>query len=232
MQLKTIEWEYQKMIELKDANIFQGENEILNGVNMEVRTGEFCYIFGKSGSGKSSLLKTLYGDLPLKQGSGTVSNFDLKGLDYTNKYLFRRTLGVVFQDYFLFESWDVFHNLDYILRALGWPDKTVREQRIKEALLEVGLLKKIWQKVYTLSGGEQQLLTIARAIINNPLVLIADEPTNSLDHETADDFMQLIRKINQKYHTAVVFATHDQRVIQRFPARAYRCEGGKLIEVD
>ncbi len=230
--MKTIEWEYQKMIELKDATIFQGENEILSGVNLEVRTGEFCYIFGKSGSGKSSLLKTLYGDLPLKKGSGMVSNFKLDELNYRNKFLFRRTLGVVFQDYFLFESWNVYQNLEYILRALGWPDKSVREQRIKEALLEVGLLKKIWQKVSTLSGGEQQLLTIARAIINNPLVLIADEPTNSLDQETADDFMQLIRKINQKYHTAVIFATHDQRVIQRFPARAYRCESGKLIELD
>ena len=192
--------------------------------------GEFCYLEGKTGSGKSTLLKTLYGELPLRTGEAEVVGQDLKTLSPKNKHLFRRKLGMIFQEYFLFKGWTVFENLDYILRALSWQNKDSRKERIREVLLDVGLIKKIYSKAFELSGGEQQRLVIARAIINNPNLLIADEPTGNLDIQSADELMYLIKRISQKHQTAVLFATHDQRIIRKFPARAYRCENGLLLE--
>lgn len=231
MKMSNLNNPYEKMIHLQNASIGYANHEILTQVDIQLLQGEFCYLSGRTGSGKSSLLKTLYGELNLLDGEAKVLDTDLKTLNYKNKYLFRRKLGVIFQEFFLFKSWNVQENLDYILRALGWPDKGSRHDRIKEALIEVGLMKKIYSKIYELSGGEQQRVAIARAIINNPSLLIADEPTGNLDVDSADELMYLIQRISHKYGTAVLFATHDKRIIAKFPARMYKCDQGKLIDL-
>jgi len=228
---KKIGLEIEKLVELQGMDVFQGDKKVLEEVDLTLTSGEFCYLIGKMGSGKSSLLKTLYGELPLKSGSAKVLDFDLMDLNSRNKHLFRRKLGMIFQEYFLFKAWSVYENLDYILRALSWKDKVAREERIKGVLIDVGLIKKIYTNVYELSGGEQQRVAIARAIINNPSILIADEPTGNMDNEAADELMYLIKKISQKHQTAVLFATHDSRITKKFPARTYICENGYLKEL-
>ena len=218
------------LLSLDGVSIFRGDQPVLSQVNLQLLRGEFCYLEGKTGSGKSSLLKTLYGELPLREGKAIVAGFDLSELNYKNKHLFRRKLGMIFQEYFLFNGWTVFENLEYILRALSWQNKDARRERIREVLLDTGLIKKIYSKAYELSGGEQQRLVIARAIINNPGLLIADEPTGNLDAGSADELMYLIKRISQKHQTTVLFATHDERIMKKFPARSYRCENGALLE--
>lgn len=221
----------QKLVELRDVDIYQGSTKVLDKVNLTLIEGEFCYIVGSMGSGKSSLLKTIYGDLSIQSGQAKVVDQDLSDLNFKNKHVFRRMLGMIFQEYFLFKSWSVFNNLDYILRALGWHQKESRMERIKEVLIDVGLIKKIYDKVFELSGGEQQRVAIARAIINNPSLLIADEPTGNLDVQSADELMYLIKDISRKHRTAVLFATHDERIVQKFPARTYQCKDGMLVEL-
>jgi len=228
---KSIGFETEKLIELRSLDVCQGEKLVLENVDLTLTTGEFCYLIGKMGSGKSTLLKTIYGELPVSKGEGRVLEQNLKLLDFKNKYLFRRKLGMIFQEYFLFKGWNVYENLDYILRALAWPDKDSREERIKDVLMDVGLIKKIYTKVFELSGGEQQRVAIARAIINNPRILIADEPTGNMDNDAADELMYLVKKISQKHSTAVLFATHDSRILKKFPARTYLCEQGHLTEL-
>jgi cell division transport system ATP-binding protein len=232
MPLKTIGGEVEKLVELRDVDIYQGDKRILDKVNLTLIQGEFCYLTGEMGSGKSSLLKTIYGDLPLRSGSAKVLDQDLSELNYRNKHLFRRKLGMIFQEYFLFKAWTVFENLDYILRALGWHNKDTRTERIKEVLIDVGLVKKIYDKTFELSGGEQQRLAIARAIINNPSVLIADEPTGNLDVKSSDELMYIIKAVSKKHKSAVLFATHDERLVKKFPARTYLCRDGLLQELN
>lgn len=220
------------VIELKNADIFQDKVLILESVNLNIKEAEFSYLIGNTGSGKSSLLKTIYGELPLKKGHGIVAGQDLKLLNYHNKYLFRRNLGMIFQQFNLIKGWNVYQNLDYCLRALDWEDKEIREKRIKEVVFDIGLAKKLSSKIFELSGGEQQRVAIARALLNKPQILIADEPTGSLDMNSADELMYLIKRVATVNQTAVIFATHDMRIVKKFPALTYICEDGKLNNHD
>ena len=216
---------------LKGAQIYQGKSLILGGVNMEVRKGEFVYLIGKTGTGKSSLLKTLYGDLLLKEGEGTVAGFELKDLNWKTVPLLRRNLGIVFQDFQLLSDRNVYDNLEFVLKATGWSNKNLIKEKIENVLEKVGLHAKGYKMTYEMSGGEQQRVDIARALLNNPKLILADEPTGNLDPETTDKIMQLLFTICRDYHTAVVMATHDYGIIQKYPARVIRIEKGALNEI-
>ena len=220
------------VIDLKNAFIYHGDKLILEDVNLNIKEAEFSYLIGDTGSGKSSLLQTIYGDLPLKKGSGIVVDQDLTKLNYQTKHLFRRNLGMIFQQFNLIKPWTVFQNLDYALRALDWKDKKIRNDRIKEVVLDTGLQKKMNNKIHELSGGEQQRVAIARALLNRPQLLIADEPTGSLDRNSGDELMYLIKRIATENQTAVIFATHDLRIVEKFPALTYMCKDGKLLAID
>lgn len=230
--MQVIGLDIKNIVDIKNATIQYDENIILENVNLTIKEAEFSYLVGDSGSGKSSLLKTIYGDLPLLKGHGIVMEQNLAELDYTNKYHFRRKLGMIFQSFNLINSWTVYQNLDYSLRALEWTDKDVRHNRIKEVLFQTGLSKKINSRAYELSGGEQQRVAIGRAILNNPGLLIADEPTGNLDRNSANDLMYLIKKIATDSQTSVLFATHDYRIIEKFPALTYVCKDQQLLFQD
>jgi len=218
------------IVELKHANIFQGDNLILQDVNITVDKGEFVYLVGKTGAGKSSLLKTLYGDLVLREGEGQVAGFDLQGMDWKKVPYLRRTLGVVFQDFQLLTDRNVNDNLKFVLRATGWKDTRLMDEKIADVLDKVGLKSKGFKMPFEMSGGEQQRVDIARALLNSPKVILADEPTGNLDPETADEIMQLLFRICKDYGTSIIMATHDYRVIQKFPARMLRTDRGKVID--
>jgi len=216
---------------LKGAQIYQGKSLILGDVNMEVRKGEFVYLIGKTGTGKSSLLKTLYGDLLLKEGNGNVAGFELKDLNWKTVPLLRRNLGIVFQDFQLLSDRNVNDNLEFVLKATGWTNKALIKEKIENVLEKVGLHAKGYKMTYEMSGGEQQRVDIARALLNNPKLILADEPTGNLDPETTDKIMQLLFTICRDYHTAVVMATHDYGIIQKYPARVIRIDQGALHEI-
>lgn len=219
------------IVSLHNANIYQGKTLILQNVNFEVGKGEFVYMIGKTGSGKSSLLKTLYGDLYLQQGSGKVAGFDLKTLTWKTVPLLRRNLGVVFQDFRLLTDRNVYENLEFVLTATGWKDKVLMKEKIENVLQKVGLRDKGFKMPYEMSGGEQQRVDIARALLNNPKLIIADEPTGNLDPDTTDEIMHLLFNICRDYHTAFVMATHDYGIIQKFPARVVRIEQSGIKEI-
>ncbi|MBS1780902.1 MAG: ATP-binding cassette domain-containing protein [Bacteroidetes bacterium] len=219
------------IVSLHNANIFQGKTLILQNVNFEVGKGEFVYMIGKTGSGKSSLLKTLYGDLYLKEGTGKVAGFDLKTLTWKTVPLLRRNLGVVFQDFRLLTDRNVYENLEFVLTATGWKDKVLMKEKIENVLQKVGLRDKGFKMPYEMSGGEQQRVDIARALLNNPKLIIADEPTGNLDPDTTDEIMHLLFNICRDYHTAFVMATHDYGIIQKFPARVVRIEQSGIKEI-
>ncbi len=218
------------IIELKHANIYQGDNLILQDVNLTVNTSEFVYLVGKTGTGKSSLLKTLYGELPLRDGEGTVAGFNLKTLDWKKVPYLRRNLGVVFQDFQLLTDRNINNNLKFVLRATGWTDEKMMDEKIADVLDKVGLKAKGFKMPYELSGGEQQRVDIARALLNSPKVVLADEPTGNLDPETSDEIMNLLFNISKDYGTAVIMASHDYIVVQKFPARMIRTERGRVID--
>jgi len=218
------------IVELRHANIYQGENLILQDVNITVGKGEFVYLVGKTGTGKSSLLKTLYGDLPLKDGEGQVTGFNLREMDWKSVPYLRRTLGVVFQDFQLLTDRNVNDNLKFVLRATGWKDNRLMDEKIADVLDKVGIRSKGFKMPFEMSGGEQQRVDIARALLNSPKLILADEPTGNLDPETSDEIMQLLFRISQDYGTSIIMATHDYRVINKFPARMMRTERGQVID--
>lgn len=218
------------IIDIRAANIYQGDNPILQDVNFTVHKGEFVYLVGKTGSGKSSLLKTMYGELPLTQGEGTVAGYDLRRLTWKTIPYLRRNLGVVFQDFQLLTDRNVNENLKFVLKAIGWKDSKLMDEKIADVLDKVGLRSKGFKMPYEMSGGEQQRVDIARALLNSPKLILADEPTGNLDPETSDEIMQLLLHIARDIDTAVVMATHDYRVIQKFPARMVRTELGKVLD--
>ncbi|MET6995808.1 cell division ATP-binding protein FtsE [Chitinophaga defluvii] len=220
----------QPIVQLSNANIYQGSSLILSNVNISVNKGEFVYLIGKTGTGKSSLLKTLYGDLPLHDGTGQVVGFDLKKMDWKKVPYLRRNLGVVFQDFQLLTDRNVHDNLKFVLRATGWEDNKAMEDKINDVLDKVGLVTKGFKMPYELSGGEQQRIDIARAMLNSPRLILADEPTGNLDPETSDGIMQLLFRICREDDTAIVMATHDYIVLQKFPSRVLRTENGQVTD--
>jgi cell division transport system ATP-binding protein len=218
------------IIDVRNANIYQGDNLVLQNVNLTVNRGEFVYLVGKTGTGKSSLLKTLYGELPLREGEATVAGFDLRQLTWKTVPFLRRTLGVVFQDFQLLTDRNVNENLKFVLRATGWKDDKLMNEKIADVLDKVGLKAKGFKMPYEMSGGEQQRVDVARALLNSPKLILADEPTGNLDPETSDEIMNLLFHISRDFGTAIVMATHDYMVIQKFPARMVRTEKGMVMD--
>jgi cell division transport system ATP-binding protein len=216
------------IIELKNVNIYQGQSLILSDVNISIEKGEFVYLVGKTGSGKSSLLKTLYGDLELSSGEGWVAGHDLKTLTWKTVPFLRRNLGVVFQDFQLMTDRNVNDNLKFVLKATGWKDEKLINDKIEDVLEKVNLKSKGFKMPFELSGGEQQRIDIARALLNSPKLILADEPTGNLDPETSDEIMQLLFHICRDFDTSIIMATHDYMVINKFPARTIKTENGKV----
>ena len=215
------------IIELQKASIFQKHNLVLTEVSLAIEKGEFVYLVGKTGSGKSSLLRTLYADIPLLQGDGSIAGYDLKKIKAKEIPFLRRKLGIVFQDFQLLPDRSVNDNLQFVMKATGWKDKAKRQQRTQEVLEKVNLGTKGFKMPHELSGGEQQRVVIARALINEPEVILADEPTGNLDTETAQEIVGLLYEIS-KTGRAIVIATHDFHLFERFTGRTIRCEGGKI----
>lgn len=214
------------IITLQNAKIVQKNFTVLSNVNLHIVRGTFCYLIGKTGSGKSSLLKVLYGHLPLKEGEGEVVGFDLKKLKTSDIPNLRRRLGIVFQDFQLLTDRSVEKNLQFVLEATGWKDKNLMDDRINEVLDSVDMKTKKHKMPHELSGGEQQRIAIARALLNHPELILADEPTGNLDPETSNDIMNLLKKVSTERHCAVLMATHDYHMIQNFPGEAIKCEDG------
>lgn len=215
---------------MSHANIYQGDSLVLQDVNLTVNKGEFVYLVGKTGTGKSSLLKTLYGELQLREGEGEVAGFKLRDLNWKKVPYLRRNLGVIFQDFQLLTDRNVNNNLKFVLRATGWTDEKLMDEKIMDVLDKVGLKAKGFKMPYEMSGGEQQRIDIARALLNSPKLILADEPTGNLDPETSDEIMNLLFNISRDYNTSIVMASHDYIVVQKFPARMIRTERGRVID--
>jgi len=215
---------------ISHAKIFQGDSLILSEVDFTLNKGEFVYLVGKTGSGKSSLLKTLYGELPLKEGGGIVAGFDLKTLRRRKIPLLRRNIGIVFQDFQLLMDQEVIKNLTFVLSATGWKNRKKIRQRAEEVLDLVGLSTKAYKFPHQLSGGEQQRVAIARAILNDPQLILADEPTGNLDPETTEEIMRLLFNIQQK-GTTFFMATHDYHIMEKFPSRTIKCHDSKVQDL-
>ena len=212
------------VISLRDVKIVQKNFTVLSNVNLTIEKGKFNYLIGKTGSGKSSLLKVLYGHLPLREGEGEVVGFDLKKLKVSRIPDLRRKLGIIFQDFQLLMDRTVEKNLLFVLEATGWKDRSLMEERIDDVLSSVGMKTKKHKMPHELSGGEQQRVAIARALLNHPELILADEPTGNLDPETSNDIMTLLRQVSEERNCAVLMATHDYHLIQSFPGQAIRCE--------
>lgn len=219
------------IVKLSDADIRQSNGLlVLHNIKLELGEGEFTYLIGKTGSGKSSLLKTIYAALPLVSGFGVVAGYDLRTITRRNIHLLRRKLGIVFQDFNLLSDRSVEENLMFVLRATEWKDTMAMKKRVVEVLSEVGLSGKTGAMPHELSGGEQQRVVIARALLNRPPLILADEPTGNLDPETSDDVLLLLRNLARQHNTTVLCATHDYRILQNFPARIIRVQQGKLVD--
>ena len=218
------------VLSLKNVTIYQEQNVILSQVNLEVKKGEFLYIIGKTGSGKSSLMKTLYGDLPLTQGEGSIVDYDLPTLQEKDIPYLRRKIGFVFQDFKLLPDRSVSENMLFVLKATGWSDKTEMANKIDEVLDKVGMKGFSMKMPHQLSGGEQQRVAIARALLNNPELILADEPTGNLDPQTSVEVLEVLKKINEQGKT-VVMATHDYALLMKFPYKTLKCEDNTIFEV-
>ena len=219
------------IIEFNDCPIFQRDSLVLSHVSFKLGNGEFIYLIGKVGSGKTSLIKTINAQLPLKDGEASVAGFDLRKLRKNDVPMLRRKLGIVFQDFQLLSDRDVNKNLEFVLRSTGWTQKKEIEKRITEVLDRVGLDYKGYKMPHQLSGGEQQRVVIARALLNDPEIILADEPTGNLDPETSEDIIKILIEISQSGR-AVIMATHNYTLLKRFTARTLKCEKGKLSEVN
>ncbi len=217
------------VVKVSNACIFQEQNTILNDIDFDIEKGEFVYLIGRTGSGKSSLLKTLYADLPLRLGDISVSDFNIRTIKRSQVPYLRRKLGIVFQDFQLFQDRSVSENLFFVMKATGWKDKSAMKKRLAEVLMRVGLGAIAGKMPYQLSGGEQQRIVIARALINEPVILLADEPTGNLDPEVAEGVFKLFLEINHQ-GTAVLMATHNHQLLKNYPARVLKCEKGMLLD--
>lgn len=215
---------------LKDASIFQGNNLVLSDVSVSIEKGEFVYLIGKTGTGKSSFMKTLYGDLPLLEGKGNIVGYDLATLKERDIPFLRRKLGVVFQDFKLLNDRTVQNNLDFVLTATGWKEKKAKEKRINEVLSKVDMKTKAFKYPYQLSGGEQQRVAIARALLNDPELILADEPTGNLDPQTSVEVMEVLREINAAGNT-ILMATHDYALLLKYPSKTLKCDQNQIFEV-
>ncbi|WP_324721479.1 cell division ATP-binding protein FtsE [Salinimicrobium sp. HB62] len=215
---------------LKDAAIYQRETLILSEVNIEIEKGEFVYLIGKTGTGKSSFMKTLYGDLPLTEGEGHIVDYDLRTLKEKDIPFLRRKLGVVFQDFKLLNDRNVNENLLFVLKATGWKDRAAMDAKIEEVLKKVGMGTKGFKNPYQLSGGEQQRIAIARALLNDPELILADEPTGNLDPQTSVEVMEVLQQISKNGKT-ILMATHDYALLLKYPSKTLKCDGQKVFEV-
>jgi cell division transport system ATP-binding protein len=215
------------VIKLEAVDIYQQKHLVLNNVNLEIKPGEFVFLIGQTGSGKSSLLKVIYGELHIAKGNGQVAGFDLKNLSDMDVPFLRRKLGIVFQDFQLLTDRSIEENLEFVLKATGWKDKNIINTRILDVLEKVGLRSKVKKMPHELSGGEQQRVVIARALLNDPELILADEPTGNLDPDTSEDIVGLLKEISQS-GTAVLMASHDYHIIRTFPSRIIKCEGGAI----
>ncbi|MGN6352920.1 MAG: cell division ATP-binding protein FtsE [Parafilimonas sp.] len=221
---------FEPVVTVKDANIYQGDNLVLSDVSFTIERGEFVYLVGKTGTGKSSLLKTLYGELSLKEGDATVAGYNLRGMNWKKVPFLRRNLGVVFQDFQLLTDRNVNENLRFVLKATGWKDEKLIEEKIADVLDKDGIKSKGFKMTFELRDGEQQRIDIARALLNSPKLILADEPTGNLDPETSDEIMQLLVSICRDYGTSIIMATHDFMVISKYPSRMLKTERGKVFD--
>ncbi len=220
------------IIKLNKVNIYQSKKIILEDVNLELKETEFAYLIGKTGSGKSSLLKILYGELALAEGDGSVAGFDLRNLKRADVPLLRRKIGIVFQDFQLLMDRTVIQNMIFVLGATGWKDKTLIQKRALSVLQLVGVEQKANAMPHALSGGEQQRVAIARALLNQPELILADEPTGNLDPETSEEIMHLLIAVAKEEKSAILMATHDLNMVKKFPARVLRVGNGSVTEVN
>ncbi len=217
------------VVRIKDATIFQDNNSVLDNLTLEIEKGEFVFLIGRTGSGKSSLLKTLYGDLPLRLGDINIAGFNIREIKDHQVPLLRRKIGIIFQDFQLFPDRTVGENLHFVMKATGWRDSAKMKGRLAEVLMNVGLGAVEKKMPHQLSGGEQQRVVIARALLNEPLILIADEPTGNLDPEVSNGILKTFQQINRS-GTAVLMATHSYGLIRKFPARILKCEDKKILD--